>query len=42
MPEMRKFNGHKVDLRHPGWSNPGLMMLLDDARNNFDEDFTAN
>ena len=39
---MRKFKGTKTEAKHPGWSNPGLMMLLDDARSNFDADFTAN
>ena len=39
---MRKFKGTKTESKHPGWSNPGLMMLLDDARSNFDADFTAN
>ena len=42
MPEFRKFSSQKADEKHPAWNNPALKLLLDDAKSNFDVDFTAN
>ena len=38
MPEFKKFNSGRVDQKHPGFNNPALKLLLDDAKANIDSE----